>query len=317
MVAKLPKRFTDEAAARAHLEALQWPDGPVCPHCGTLDRASRIAGGRAGLLFCNACRKQFSVTVGTVFEGSKVPLNIWLYATHLLCSSKKGISSQQLSRMLGVTYKTAWFMAHRIREAMSPVGSDAGPLGGEGKVVEADETYIGKKDGKRAKTGGYGHKRAVLSLVERGGKIRSFKIGAPTRDEIGPAICQNVDRTSVLHTDGAQVYRGVFSVAAHEAVDHSKEYVRQSDIPNLTGAEWPKVHTNTAEGFFSVFKRGMVGTYQHCGEQHLQRYLAEFDFRMNHRIKLGYSDDMRTDKALEGIKGKRLTYRRTNEAAVG
>ncbi|MDE2462650.1 MAG: IS1595 family transposase [Alphaproteobacteria bacterium] len=317
MVSKPPKRFTDEAAARAHLEKLQWPDGPVCPHCGTLDRASRIAGGRNGLMFCNACRKQFSVTVGTVFERSKVPLNTWLFATHLLCSSKKGISAHQLSRMLGVSYKTAWFMAHRIREAMNPSGRDAGPLGGPGKVVEADETYIGKKDGKRVKAGGYAHKRTVLSLVERGGKIRSFKLRSSAREDIGPAVRANVQRTSVLHTDGAQVYRGLFATAAHEAVDHSKEYVRQSDIPNLGGAQdWPTVHTNTAEGFFSVFKRGMVGTYQHCGEQHLQRYLAEFDFRMNHRVKLGYSDDMRTDKALEGIKGKRLTYRRTNQAEV-
>ncbi len=183
MPAKIPARFTNEEAARKYLEAIQWPDGPVCPHCGVVNEASRISGGRNGLMFCNACRKQFTVTVGTVFERSKVPLNTWLYATHLLCSSKKGISSHQLARTLGVTYKTAWFMAHRIREAMKPTGSDAGPLGGEGKIVEADEAYIGKKDGKRKAqgAGGYGHKRTVLTLVERGGKFARSNWAAAQR----------------------------------------------------------------------------------------------------------------------------------------
>jgi transposase-like protein len=303
-----PKCFTDETAARAYLERIQWPDGPICPHCGVIDRASRIKGGRAGLMFCNACRTQFSVTVGTVYERSKVPLKTWLYATHLLCSSKKGISSQQLSRMLGVTVKTAWFMSHRIRAAMAPVEGSEPPLGGDGFVVEADEAYIGKKDGKRKHkgAGGYGHKRTVLSLVERGGKIRSFKLGGNTKGEIVAAIRANVDPASTLHTDGAQVYKHTMAVAAHESVDHAKEYVRQGKDE--------KVHTNTLEGFFSVFKRGMVGTYQHCGEQHLQRYLAEFDFRMNNRIALGINDAMRTDIALQGIAGKRLTYRRINAA---
>lgn len=319
MPAKIPARFTNADAARKHLEAIQWPDGPICPHCGTIDRASAISGGRPGLWFCNACRKQFSVTVGTVFERSKVPLNIWLYANHLLCSSKKGISSHQLARMLGVTYKTAWFMAHRIREAMKPVEGSEPPLGGAGKVVEVDEAYIGKKDGpkgrKAAGSGGYAHKRTVLSLVERGGKIRSFKIGSASRDEIGPAIRQNVDPQSVLHTDGAKIYMGLAATAAHETVDHNKTYVRKSTIANLGNIEmWPDVHTNTLEGFFSVFKRGMVGTYQHCGEQHLDRYLAEFDFRRNNRAKLGIDDAMRADIALQGIVGKRLTYRRANAA---
>ena len=197
MPKKLPTRFTDPAAARKYLEAVQWPEGVVCPHCGVVERSSKIAGGRDGLWFCNACRKQFSVTVGTVFERSKIPLHTWLYATHLLCTSKKGISSHQLSRMLGVTYKTAWFMAHRIREAMGPVAGQEPPLGGGGFVVEADETYVGKKDGpkgrKRAGAGGYVHKRTVLSLVERGGKIRSFKLGSPTCHEIAAAIRENVD----------------------------------------------------------------------------------------------------------------------------
>jgi transposase-like protein len=309
MTAKLPTRFTNEDAARKHLERLQWPDGPVCPHCGVLERASAIKGGRAGLWFCNACRKQYTVTVGTVFERSKIPLHTWLFANHLICSSKKGISSHQLSRMLGVTYKTAWFMAHRIREAMAPA-SDADPLGGEGAIVEADETYIGKKDGpkgrKHQSAGGYAHKRTVLSLVERGGKIRSFKLGGNTGAEIAAVVRTNVDRASMLHTDGAQAYKFVFPMGQHEAVDHSKQYVREGKTD--------KVHTNTLEGFFSVFKRGMVGTYQHCGEQHLQRYLAEFDFRANHRVKLGFDDATRADIALKGIAGKRLTYRRTHEA---
>lgn len=303
----LPKRFLDAAAARAHLERLLWPLGAICPHCTVVGRSSRIAGGRDGLWFCNACRKQFSVTVGTVFERSKIPLNTWLYANHLLMSSKKGISSHQLSRMLGVTYKTAWFMSHRIREGVKP--ASPAPLGGAGKVVEADETFLGKKDGKRKAqgAGGYAHKRAVLSLVERGGKIRSFKIGSASRDDIGPAIRANVHPESTLHTDGANVYKFLGATAGHETVDHNKAYVRESN----SGA---KVHTNTLEGFFSVFKRGMVGTYQHCGEQHLDRYLAEFDFRQNTRTKLGFDDATRADVALQGITGKRLTYRRTNAA---
>ncbi len=308
MPAKLPTRFTNVEAARKHLEAIQWPDGPVCPHCGVLDRSSRISGGRPGLLFCNACRKQYSVTVGTVFERSKVPLHTWLYCNHLICSSKKGISSHQLARMLGVTYKTAWFMAHRIREAMAVDPKSEPPLGGDGFVVEADETYIGKKDGpkgrKHPQAGGYGHKRTVLSLVERGGRIRSFKLGGNTGAEIHAAIRTNVDRASTLHTDGAPVYKFALPKHQHEAVDHSKEFVREGKDG--------KVHTNTLEGFFSIFKRGMVGTYQHCGEQHLQRYLAEFDFRANHRVKLGFDDATRADIALQGIGGKRLTYRRSN-----
>ncbi|MFO1246824.1 MAG: IS1595 family transposase [Alphaproteobacteria bacterium] len=302
MPAKMPARFTNADAARKHLEALLWADGRPCPHCGVLDQSTALKGKstRPGVYWCNACQKPFSVTVGTVYEGSKIPLNTWLYANHLLCSSKKGISGHQLARMLGVTYKTAWFMGHRIRAAMAAVPGSEPPLGGDGFVVEADEAYIGKKDGKRKHkgAGGYGHKRTVLSLVERGGQIRSFKLGGNTRAEILPVIKANVDPASTLHTDGAQVYK--FTGMAHEAVDHGKEYVRDG------------VHTNTLEGFFSVFKRGMVGTYQHCGEQHLQRYLAEFDFRMNHRAKLGYSDDMRADVALQGIAGKRLTYRRTH-----
>jgi transposase-like protein len=306
------KIYTDENAARAHLEALQWPDGPICPHCGVINEATALKGEstRPGVYKCRPCQKPFSVTVGTVFERSHIPLTKWLLATELLTTSKKGISAHQLHRMLGVTYKTAWFMAHRIREAMTPAPS-SDPLGGAGKVVEADETYLLKQSGKRKHpgAGGYGHKMKVLSLVERGGKIRSFKIGSATKGEILPTLYANIHPDSTLHTDGAQVYKLTGATAKHESVDHATAYVRQG--------ESEKVHTNTLEGFFSVFKRGMVGTYQHCGEQHLQRYLAEFDFRQNHRIKLGINDNMRAAKALQGIQGKRLTYRRTNKTADG
>jgi len=301
------KIYNDETAARKHLEKLQWPDGPVCPHCGVVNEATALQGAstRPGVYKCRPCQKPFSVTVGTVFERSKIGLTKWLLATELLTSSKKGISSHQLHRMLGVTYKTAWFMAHRIREAMKPSGKDAGPLGGEGQIVEADETFIGKKDGmrKRDGAGGYQHKRAIMSLVERGGKIRSFKIGKASRDDMLPIMLKNIDRNSTLHTDGAQVYKFTGVTDRHESVDHNKEYVRD-------GRDGAKVHTNTLEGFFSIFKRGMVGTYQHCGEQHLDRYLAEFDFRANNRIALGVDDAMRAQIALKGIAGKRLTYRR-------
>lgn len=301
MPKKMPARFTDVDAARAHLEGIRWPDGPICPHCGVIDHASAIKGGRKGLMFCNACRMQFSVTVGTVFERSKIPLNTWLYANHLLCSSKKGISSHQLSRMLGVTYKTAWFMAHRIRKAMEP-GSNAGPLGGEGKTIEADETYIGIRAGETPGHGGGAHKIAVMGLVERGGRVRTFKLGKATKKGAQAVLHTNVDRKSVLMTDESKLYQRDTGMT-HHAVNHSAgEYVRGD------------VHTNTIEGVFSVFKRGMIGTYQHCGEQHLDRYLAEFDFRYSTRTAMGIGDDGRADLALKGITGKRLTYRRINEA---
>lgn len=302
------KIFADPTAAREYLESLLWPNGPVCPHCAS-ERATKLKGKstRPGVYWCNDCQKPFSVTVGTVYERSHIPLNKWLYATHLMMSSKKGISAHQLMRMLDIkSYRSAWFMAHRIREGIAPVTGSEPPLGGEGKVVEVDETYIGKKDGKRKhpSAGGYAHKRTVLSLVERGGKIRSFKIGSGKREHVGPVLHQNIDPATTLHTDGANVYK--LTGFPHESVDHNSEYVREGKSG--------KVHTNTLEGFFSVFKRGMVGTYQHCGEQHLQRYLDEFDFRMNYRSALGYEDAARTEIALTKIKGKRLTYRRTDAA---
>ncbi len=304
------KIYTDEIAARKHLEKLLWPDGPVCPHCGSLDAATKLKGKstRPGVYWCNACQKPYSVTVGTVYERSHIPLHKWLYATHLLTSSKKGISAHQLMRMLGLgSYHSAWFMAHRIREGMAP--SNPPQIGGEGKTVEADEMYIGNKVGKRKApgAGGYAHKRAILALVERSGAVRSAAIDSPTRYEIRPLMDQHVHfATTKVYTDGSNCYR-FMPVSQHESVDHSKgEYVRYTKNG--------KVHTNTVEGVFSIFRRGMTGIYQHCGEQHLGRYLAEFDFRYSNRAKLGIDDAMRADIALKGITGKRLTYRRTVQA---
>jgi len=296
--------FQDANAARAWLESMLWPDGPICGHCGTTDQA-RALSSRPGTYQCNACRKQFTVTVGTVFERSHIPLNKWLMATFLFCASKKGVSAHQMHRLLGITYKSAWFMMHRLREAVTP-GPEAGPIGGPGKVVEADETYLLRAAGKRKHpgAGGWGHKMKVLALVERGGPIRSMRIQDATKAEIGARLRENVHPDSTLHTDGAQHYKFMHGVAEHETVDHNKEYVRKG--------KRGKVHTNTLEGYFSVFKRGLVGTYQHVGEQHLDRYLAEFDFRQNNRAGVGVNDEMRAARALAGIVGKRLTYRGTS-----
>lgn len=292
-------QFTDEDAARKYLEAIRWPHGPVCPHCGTVDKA--YATKRPGKYRCASkeCRKDFTVKVGTVFESSHIQLHKWLLAAYLLCSSKKGISSNQLARALGVTYKTAWFMTHRIREAMR-TGSFS-PVGGSGKTVEADETYIGLKKGHKKARAGYGHKRAVVSLVERGGMVRSFHVDRATVSEVVPLLRKNVSRESRLMTDESRLYWTVGTeYAAHDAVEHGKhEYVRGD------------IHTNTVEGYFSIFKRGMKGIYQHCGENHLHRYVAEFDFRYNNRVRFGIDDEARTRIALKQIEGKRLTYRRT------
>ena len=298
--------FTNEDAALAFVEAWLWPHGPVCPRCGETSRVGRLTGKttRAGLCKCYACQKPFTVKIGTIFEDTHAPLRLWLQAIYLMCSSKKGISTRQLQRTLGVGLKTAWHMGHRIRLAMAPVAGGEPPLGGDGFVVEADETFVGKADGKRKApgAGGYAHKMAVLSLTERGGDIRSKRIENVTRAEIVKAIQENVDPASTLHTDGAQHYKGIWAVEDHESVDHSKQYVRK-------GKHGEKVHTNTLEGYFSVFKRGLVGVYQHIEQQHLDRYLAEFDFRQNTRAKLGIDDVSRAAIALQGTKGKRLTYR--------
>ncbi len=296
--------FNDETAAREYLEASRWPDAVSCPHCGGLDKIKKMEGKshRPGLFLCGSCRGNFSVTVGTVYERSHIPLHKWLLATHLMSASKKGISAHQLHRMLGITYKSAWFMCHRIREAMKIDGNEP-PMGGEGKVIEADETYIGQKHGYTPGDRGYGHKVAVVSLVERNGRARSFKVDKANVATIGKIVRDNSDKASALNTDEAAAYKQVGKeFASHEAVQHSKkEYVRGD------------VHSNTVEGFFSIFKRGMKGVYQHCDERHLHRYLAEFDFRYSNRAKLGCTDKERADKALKGIVGKRLTYRRINE----
>jgi transposase-like protein len=273
--------FTDETKAREALEAVRWPNGPYCPHCGNSDPdlIAKVQGKkqshRPGLYYCNECKSTFTVTVGTVFERSKIPLSKWMMAAHLLNSSKKGISSHQMHRMLGVTYKTAWFMTHRIREAMKVL--NPAPLGGADKIVEADETYYGNKDVVRTRTKkgkpGLRSKRPILALVERGGNVRSFHVKEATADQVNDILARNILRETTLHTDESVLYKWTGRrFAAHETVTHSAE-------------EWVRgiVHTNTIEGYFSVFKRGMRGIYQHCGEAHLHRYLAEFDFRYNDR----------------------------------
>jgi transposase-like protein len=302
-------RFHDETAARTAVEAMRWPNGPVCGHCSETKRL--YATKRTGRYRCGnpACRKDFTVTTGTVMESSHIPLHKWLMGFYLLTSSKKGFPAHQLHRALGVTYKSAWFMAHRIRESMRD-GGLAPPMGGEGKVVEADETYFGKYDEPRerktkrytqptkgGKSGPAG-KRAIVSLVERGGSIRSFHVAVADGETVGKIVAENIARESRLHTDESKLYtKPGAELAAHETVNHSAgEYVRGD------------VHTNSAEGFFSIFKRGMKGIYQHCREKHLHRYLAEYDFRYNHRIALGINDADRFAAAVKGAEGKRLTY---------
>ncbi|HTZ67555.1 MAG TPA: IS1595 family transposase [Roseiarcus sp.] len=306
-------RFTDETAAREALENIVWPNGPICPHCGNADQ-SRIAAlttksARPGLRYCDECEGQFTATVGTIFERSKIPLTKWWLAMHLIGSSKKGISSHQLHRMLGVSYKSTWFMMHRIREAMRVGGLT--PMGGEGEIVEVDETYIGRKDGFEVKRG-FGHKNAILTLVERGGSARSFHVEDATKETIVPIIRANIDRESHLMTDEANRYSKLGDeFAKHSTVDHSRDEYGYTD--RKTGE---KINTNTIEGYYSIFKRGMKGVYQHCGEKHLHRYLAEFDFRYSNRSALGVEDQERVAKIVEGAKGKRLMYRRPDEVAI-
>jgi transposase-like protein len=306
-------RFTNEAIAREALEAVIWPAGPICPHCGNAD-ASKIAklstkSVRPGLRYCNECKSQFTATVGTVFERSKIPLTKWWLAMHLIGSSKKGMSSHQLHRMLGVSYKSTWFMMHRIREAMR-VGGLA-PMGGEGQTVEVDETFIGRKEGKPKAKSGYSHKNAVLSLVERGGSVRSFHVESARKEHVLPIVRENIARESHVMTDEAPLYKYLGDeFKAHSAVQHTRDEYAYDD--HKTGA---RVHTHTIEGYFSVFKRGMKGVYQHCGEKHLHRYLAEFDFRYNNRSALGVEDHERVSKIASGIVGKRLTYRRPDETS--
>jgi transposase-like protein len=301
------KYFQNENAAFKHLEGTLWADGVVCPHCGSVDSAGKLDGvkdkkGRVrhGLWKCYAkeCRKQFTARVGTVFESAHIPLHKMLQAVYLMSSSKKGISAHQLHRTLEITYKSAWFLAHRIREAMRD-GALA-PMGGFGKIVEIDETIIGKVQGapKHIKRGGTQYRNIVLTLVERGGSARSFHIDGTTSGTLLPILRTNISRKSALHTDQASWYKGLGSeYADHQSVNHqADEYVRGD------------VTTNTVEGFYSIFKRGMNGVYQHCKEKHLHRYLAEFDFRYSNRVALGVDDAARAGRALKGIVGKRLKY---------
>ena len=302
--------FHDEAAAFTFLESVIWPNGPVCVKCGGVERITAVKANpekriRVGLWRCGQCKAQFRVTVGTVFEHVRIPLNKCLQAAHLMCSSKKGISAHQISRILEVQYKTAWFLCHRIREAMRD--GDLPIMSGPDGVVEVDETYVGGK----AKNRAYkepASKKAVLSLIERDGKVCSFHVANVTAKSVRPVIAANVDKTTVIMTDESPVYTGTRKgFASHHTVNHSaNEYVRLGSY----------VHVNTAENFFSIVKRGITGTYRSVSEAHLHRYLAEFDFRYNNRSKLGCEDAERAERALAGVVGKRLTYRRTDEAAI-
>lgn len=292
--------YHDADKAREHLEALLWPDGPVCPHCQTRDRASKIKGGRAGLYFCNACREQFTVTVGTVFERSKIPLNKWVLATHLMSASKTGVSAHQLHRMLEITYKSAWFMCHRIREAMKDTGNT--PMGGPGGQVQVDETYA-LNTSKRAKgyKKGHKHKQQVVALVEPAtGRAKAFHVKTATIDKLEKILFTNIDRKSTLVTDTSHLYMTMgWQFAKHEKVMHkSGQYVNKRGFT-----------TNNVENYFGVFKRSLKAHIV-VSEQHLARYLAESVFRYSNR---SITDFERAEEALKGIEGKRLTYRRIDE----
>jgi transposase-like protein len=299
-------RFNDEDAARQHLESVYWPHGPVCPHCGGTERNTRLQGTahRAGLLYCADCKSQFTVTVGTVFERSKVPLHKWVFATHLMCASKKGISSKQLERMLGVTYKTAWFMSHRIREAMNI--EPKGQLGGNGAPVEVDETFWGNKGKHKPGARSYHHQMKIVSLVERDGEKRPYHVPNVSPKTRRPILQAQIAARAHLMTDQFGAYQKLGHLfAQHSWVNHSfKEYSRGT------------VTTNSAESSFALLKRGLVGTFHSVGAQHLQRYVNEFDFRWNTRIARGYNDTERAAVALKNIGGKRLTYRRTDAQSV-
>jgi len=297
--------FHNEAAAIARLEKIVWPNGPICPRCGGQDRITRVKGGRAGLRRCGPCKREFTVTVGTLFHRSHVPLHKWFQAARLLASSKNVISAHQLHRTLRVTYKTAWFMAHRLREAMRT--GVLAPMGGDGGIVEVDETFIGREPGK-PKRRAFHHKMKVLTLVDRDTKqARSMVVDNVRPATIAPILRENMTREARLATDEAGHYLHI----GREFADHG--VVRHGRSEYVVG----EVHTNTIEGYFSIFKRGMKGVYQHCGKQHLHRYLAEFDFRYNNRTALGINDEGRAFRALGGIVGKRLMYRDSCPTAAG
>lgn len=297
--------FHDEQAAYDYVEKKLWPNGPVCPKCGENERTTKMQGEstRIGTYKCRACRKKFTVKIGTIFESSHVKMHLWLQAIYLMCSSKKGCSSNQLHRTLGVTLKTAWFMSHRIREAMSDDALTT--FGTGGGIVEADETYMGKTQG-LGKGPHLSKKMKIVSLVDRDTKrARSIVVDEVTIRSLYPVVKENIAREAQLMTDQAMHYKKIGKTfAAHHSVNHGiKEYVSKDN---------PEHHTNTVENYFSVFKRGMKGVYQHCGKQHLHRYLAEYDFRYNYRAKNEYTDFQRAEVALLGVSGKRLTYQRIN-----
>jgi transposase-like protein len=308
--------FHNEAAAFARVEKVLWPQGPVCPHCGCMDRISSIKPNvahrvRMGLKKCGDCKKQFTVRIGTIFEESKLPLHIWLQAMHLMASSKKGVSSHQLHRTLEITYKSAWFLSHRIREAMR--SGDLAPFGSGGGIVEVDETFQGRNPDARTdvKSLNWLQKNAVLTLVDRTtGRARSMVVEGLNAKMVAQILSENVAKEARLRTDEAKHYiTPGKAFAEHGSVAHSRdEYVSLSD---------PTIHTNTVEGFYSIFKRGMKGVYQHCAKKHLHRYVAEFDFRYSNRIALGVDDTERAARALVGVAGKRLTYRRTGGRGPG
>jgi len=298
--------FTDPDAAREHFESIRWPDGTYCPYCGQTDTVKPLGGKSMGpgWYHCKDCRRKFTAQVGTIYERSHIPMTKWLLATHLMCASKKGISAHQLHRMLGLPYKTAWFMAHRIREGMRDLNPS--PLGGEGKFVEADETYIGGKEkNKHARKrwhsgrGGIG-KEIAFSLVERDGRVCSQHVPSVNTKTLRPILVAQIDNESMLVTDDAGQYRHMHrDFARHEAVNHGiGEYVRGD------------AHTNTVESYFAILKRGITGTYHHVSQQHLKRYLAEFDFRYNERTALEVTDAERAINAVRGVVGKRVTYKK-------
>jgi len=300
----------DEAVAFAYVEARLWPNGPVCPHCGETARVARLNGNatRLGLHKCYACKKQFTVRQGSIFESSHLPLHLWLQIIHLMCASKKGVSTRQVQRILQCSMKTAWFLTHRIREAMAEKhGIFTDPLGGAGKVLEADEAFLARDPTKTTK--GPGPSFPVMSLVERGGSVRSFHLPSVTANALHRVLSRHADPESRLMTDGEKSYRSIgWNFADHGVVFHSEgEYVSEQD---------PTIHTNTVEGYFSILKRGVYGVFHHVSEAHLHRYLAEFDYRYNNREKLGIDDDRRTELTVMGAKGKRLTYKTTRSAGA-
>ena len=305
------KHFHNEKAAYKFVEAKLWPEGRVCPHCGTIDRSGELKGKttRIGLYKCYDCRKPFTVKIGTIFEDSRIPMHKWLQAIALVAASKKGVSANQLARILEISVSSAWHMAHRLREAMKDDNDSL--LGGEG-IVEVDETYHGLKKDKPTKTTtgreftgskhgrGPSSKRAVVGMIERGGKVRSFHVDRADKATVAKIVVQNISKEATMFTDESRLYTGADGhVSLHNTVHHaSGEYARGI------------VNTNSIEGFFSIFKKGMNGVFQHCDEKNLHRYLQEFDFKFNTRQALGYNDKDRADLILKGVVGKRLTYQR-------